>query len=207
MPPIYQHDPFLFIQGFLWQDAFWTDWFWIGFTTLCEGWVSALVALLYVWARTRKTQGLFRAALPAFITLLVAGVAANLLKEVFDTPRPLGVFDPGKVHVLLEPLRLNAFPSGHSATAAALAGWALLRWGRSAWPFLVLAFLGGLSRVMVGAHWTFDVLGGWTLGALCAFAVHAVGLFVARRRKSAEPPTTPAVDRSPEPRRGISSDA
>jgi undecaprenyl-diphosphatase len=36
-------------------------------------------------------------------------------------------------------------------------------WAASA---LVLAFLIGLSRVMLGVHWPSDVLAGWSFGAL-----------------------------------------
>lgn len=185
MPALYQHDPFLFLQGILSPHTAWIEAAWIVLTVSCEGWAMTLIALLFVYTRTRRLRGLVRATIPAFAALLLSGVVANVLKEIVHTPRPLGVLDPGQVHVLLEPLRLHAFPSGHSASAAALAAWALHRWGRPAWPLLVLAILGGLSRVAVGAHWTFDVLGGWAIGAASALAVRAVELHLARRRAPA----------------------
>ena len=77
------------------------------------------------------------------------------------------MYGPALVHVQLEPLFGGGFPSGHSASAAALAFFALARYGARAWPLLMLAFLGGVSRVYVGAHGVLDVLGGWTVGALC----------------------------------------
>jgi membrane-associated phospholipid phosphatase len=182
VPALYQHDPFLFLQGLLWHDAFWSDAIWVAATVACEGWAMTLISLLFVYSRTRRVRGLLLATLPALAALLLAGAAVQILKSMVGTPRPLAVLDPGQIHVLLEPLRSKAFPSGHSASAAALAAWALHRFGRPAWPLLILAFLGGLSRIYVGAHWTFDVLGGWAVGVLSALAVRGVETFLARRQ-------------------------
>jgi membrane-associated phospholipid phosphatase len=182
VPALYQHDPFLFLQGILSPHPAWIEAAWIVLTVSCEGWAMTLIALVFVYTRTRRLRGLVRATVPAFAALLLSGLVANALKETVHTPRPLAVLAPGQVHVLLEPLKLHAFPSGHSASAAALATWALCRWGRPAWPLLALAVLGGLSRVAVGAHWTFDVLGGWAVGVASALLVRAVELRLARRR-------------------------
>ncbi len=188
MPALYQHDPFLLLQGLLSPHVAWVEILWVVLTVACEGWAMTLIALLFVYTRTRRLRGLLRESIPAFAALLLAGLLANGLKELVHTPRPLAVLDPAQVHVLLEPLRLHAFPSGHSASAAALAVWALHRWGRPAWPLLVLAILGGISRVAVGAHWTFDVVGGWAIGALAALLVRALELRLARRRAAASWP-------------------
>lgn len=196
MPALYQHDPFLFLQGLLWSSSPWIDALWMAATVACEGWAMTLLALLFVYTRTRRLRGLVHATVPAFASLLLAGAVAQALKAIVDTPRPLAVFAPGQVHVLLEPLRLHAFPSGHSASAAALAAWAALTYRRAAWPLLVLAVLGGLSRVVVGAHWTFDVLGGWTVGALSAVVVVTAQRSWARRRKAARAAET-ATRREP----------
>jgi len=63
-----------------------------------------------------------------------------------------------------------SFPSMHSASAAALfislASEIKKRW---AWILaVVLTFLVGFSRLMVGMHYPTDVLAGWALGLLCA---------------------------------------
>jgi membrane-associated phospholipid phosphatase len=179
---LYQHDPFLWLQGVLWRDAFWWDALWMAATLLCTGWGMTLIALLFVQRRTGQWRRLVHRTVPAFAALLLAGAVVQILKAIIRAPRPLSVLDPARIHVLMEPLRLHSFPSGHSASAAALATWAALRYGRSAWPLGLLALAGGLSRVYVGAHWTFDVLGGWAIGALAALAVRRVELAIERRR-------------------------
>jgi membrane-associated phospholipid phosphatase len=182
VPALYQHDPFLAIQGLLWHQAFWSVAFWEAASTACEGWAMALIAFLFVYARTRELRGLLQRTLPFLALLLLVGILAQVLKAIVDTPRPLAVLGPAQVHVLLGPLLGQAFPSGHSASAAALAAYGLRRFGRSAWPLLLLAFVGGLSRVMVGAHWTFDVLGGWALGAVSAELVWRAERLLPRNR-------------------------
>ena len=77
-----------------------------------------------------------------------------------------------------------SFPSAHSANAMlTYVAMALLivrnerrrvYWAASA---LVLAFLIGLSRVMLGVHWPSDVLAGWSFGALWALLM----LWIAQR--------------------------
>ncbi len=190
MPALYQHDPFLLLQGILSPHTPWIEAAWIILTIACEGWVTALLAMVLVYAQTRRFRGLLRATVPAFASLLLAAALAQGLKELVHTPRPLAVFGPAQVHVLLEPLRLHAFPSGHSASIAALATWGLHRFGRGAWPLLLLAFLGGLSRVAVGAHWTFDVLAGWTVGVAAALVIRALELHLARRQAAQDRPAS-----------------
>jgi undecaprenyl-diphosphatase len=74
-------------------------------------------------------------------------------------------------HFHLAPTSTFAFPSGHTANATiAYFGAALLLaggarwWRRSVGAALTVAFLVGLSRVMLGVHWPADVVGGWAFG-------------------------------------------
>ena len=40
---------------------------------------------------------------------------------------------------------------------------------------LLLTFLIGLSRPMLGVHWPSDVIGGWSFGALWVLLIYAIG--------------------------------
>jgi undecaprenyl-diphosphatase len=151
-------------------------------TQACEGWAVALIGLAWLIWRERVRPGdglaglgrLVRAFLPLGLALVAVGFAVQGVKVLAHTPRPLAVYGPDAVHQLLEPLRQGGFPSGHSASAATLAGYGTSRYGRTAWPLWIFALLGGLSRIYVGAHWTLDVLGGLALGALFGWAAHAL---------------------------------
>jgi len=205
---LYAHDPFPWLQGLLWADTPLTDWLWLGTTWACTGWGMAAIALLFTWRRSRTARAtaglppppwwrggsaglLVWRTLPAFASLLLAGLVANTIKALVWAPRPqareaAALLEPGTFHVL-EVLRGHgSFPSGHSASAAALATWALLRYGWRGWPLLLLGILGGLSRVAVGAHWAIDVLGGWTVGVLGALAVWWLERAILRRKKTSD---------------------
>jgi len=147
----------------------------IALTIACEGWALALWVIAFVFARERSAREALRALLPAALALLLAGLAGRALKELWNVPRPLSVLGPDAVHVLLEPLRNRSFPSGHSASAAAVALFALRRYGSRAWPLVLLALGGGISRLYVGAHWTLDVLSGWAVGAIAGLAAEPAG--------------------------------
>ena len=115
--------------------------------------------------------------IPAFLITTVLGevVLVNAIKGVLDRVRP--TFDPAAAS--LGP----SFPSGHSATAAAL--WAavalvILRRRPPLARALVVAVAVGIavavatSRVMLGVHWLSDAVAGiafgWAWFAVCAIA-------------------------------------
>jgi len=98
--------------------------------------------------------------LGTFITAVWGtALATTLIKELIARERPL--------ERLVE-ISSHSFPSWHSSTSAALAvvlwAWLSPKYGRRAmliflWPFAI-----GLSRILLNAHWTSDVLAGWGLG-------------------------------------------
>jgi undecaprenyl-diphosphatase len=115
--------------------------------------------------------------IPAFLVTAVLGevVLVTAVKGMLDRVRP--TFDPAASS--LGP----SFPSGHSATAAAL--WAavalvILRGRPPLARALVVAFAVGIavavatSRVMLGVHWLSDAVAGlafgWAWFAACAIA-------------------------------------
>ena len=105
-----------------------------------------------------------------FITLLAAIVIAGL-KQFFNDPRPAGVLSVEEFHIIGDVLKKYSFPSGHTTTAFAMAGFVLLTYQsvilRS--TALVLAILAGFARISVGAHWPEDVFAGAALGLILAF--------------------------------------
>lgn len=99
------------------------------------------------------------------IMLLVSGGLNNILKFAFQWPRPFWV--DSTVGKLTEGTGFG-FPSGHAQNSASI--WGLLgtsvpkKWFR---VFVILIiFLIGLSRIVLGVHFTHDVLTGWLVGAI-----------------------------------------
>lgn len=108
--------------------------------------------------------------------LVIGGILVHILKELVDRPRPLGrmreLIKEGKVHinVIFEPLMEASFPSGHSQTvftAATVLGYIYKKY---IGIFFLIAFLSGISRIYVGAHYPLDVLAGGIIGVVISIA-------------------------------------
>ena len=133
--------------------------------------VAIAVAVLAVecW----MTVGDRRLAVASVVAVAVAGIAVALLKPLVGRPRPPTSVFSGESGF--------GFPSGHTTGATALAICAvavLLRVNHTqhARRALVAIAVGyaaivGVSRVALGAHRAFDVVGGWLLGSAIAIVI------------------------------------
>ena len=119
---------------------------------------SFLVALV-LWLRGHRHLPL------VFIAITMFGRAVSeLQKYLIARPRP-----DLETHLVV--VKTSSFPSGHANSSMiffltlALVSTTGTRWHRPAVAgAILLSFLVGLSRVMLGVHWPSDVVGGWALG-------------------------------------------
>jgi membrane-associated phospholipid phosphatase len=133
-------------------------------TQVGDGFVVALICILLLERFPQLTGH-------ALIALLLSLVLVGLSKDFWDSPRPLSVFDPGEVQISPPPLYHRSFPSGHTTTAT-IFGSLLVLYLRTKWRFIlgwVVLISGGISRIVVGAHFPVDVTAGFLLGLLITF--------------------------------------
>jgi membrane-associated phospholipid phosphatase len=131
-----------------------------------------------------------QAQVPAavLLVLVLGGLAVQLVKSLLGWSRPPAVLGAHELQVIGIVMHSRAMPSGHAALWAAVAvlgcglpvGPVLRAAGTAgtarravAMGLIVLAVVGALSRVVVGAHWPSDVAVGAGLGCLVSFAVAA----------------------------------
>ena len=122
---------------------------------------ASIVAAVWLWiAGHRHLPFVFVA-----ITMIGRG-ASELQKYVIARDRP-----DLETHLVV--VKTSSFPSGHANSAMifyltiALILTQGTRWrGPAVALAILLAFLVGLSRVMLGVHWPSDVIGGWAFGML-----------------------------------------
>jgi len=139
------------------------DTFWIGTTTLGDGLVVCVLVLPFV----RRKPELVWALL---VSLLLMALYVKGLKFFIHRDRPLTNLLGADFRIIGAPYRFNSFPSGHAAAAAMLAGIFCLFfkqvWVRVA--IIGLALMIGASRIVMGIHWTVDVLAGFLGGWMAA---------------------------------------
>ena len=149
--------------------------FWSAVTFLGDTAVVLALALL----AARRAPRLLWAMIPA---ALIATAWVHGWKQAYDERRPLATLERTEVKVIGPELRYGSFPSGHATTVFTAAAVCILglRLGFLWGSFLIgIAALVALSRVVVGAHWPLDVLGGAFGGWISA----ALGVVVAERWK------------------------
>ncbi|HBY07843.1 MAG TPA: phosphoesterase PA-phosphatase [Chloroflexi bacterium] len=99
------------------------------------------------------------------IMLMVSGTINSYFKWIFHLPRPFWYSTEVKAHAIETGF---GAPSGHSQNAVAV--WGLMASSiQKPWAWItavLLMFLIGLSRMVLGMHFYLDVLSGWLLGAI-----------------------------------------
>ena len=142
------------------------------------------------WERLRPRGPAMRAAaiIPGFIFAAVAasGLVVDLLKVLFGRTRPKLLFAGGAYDFGWLGLRSDdwSFPSGHAATAAAVATALWCLWPRPLYLYVAAAALVALSRVWIGAHYLSDVIAG---AAIAVAMTRALAFWLAPRRAIGKP--------------------
>ncbi len=150
---------------------------------------SLIVMILALIGRFVLPAGYYRRAsweltmLASFIFVGVGGpgLLANGLKRLFGRGRPAEFLEHGAFAFrrILNDSTFQSFPSGHSTTAMATAlvvGFVAPKFFQL---FLLIAVMTGFSRIVIGMHYPTDVVAGFALGCIGAYAVR--NFFAARR--------------------------
>jgi undecaprenyl-diphosphatase len=125
--------------------------------------------MLLVWWRARPADSARMAtALSVPLTVVVAYLANDVVKSIFDEQRPCQTLHTVTVESC-PALGDWSFPSNHAAIAGAAAAALVLADRRLfGWLAVPLALLMAASRVWIGVHYPHDVLVGLLVGALVA---------------------------------------
>jgi membrane-associated phospholipid phosphatase len=152
---VWNHDLFMVLNS---ANAGWAD----AVMGLISGFGDGLVIALII-----SCVMLFRLRLgiAALIAFAASGLIAQLLKRVFDMPRPPAVME--NVHLLGAALQSHSFPSGHATSCGVMLLMAFMLWKRDswqAWAFAALFALAAYGRVYGGVHFPLDVWIGVGIG-------------------------------------------
>jgi undecaprenyl-diphosphatase len=123
----------------------------------------ALVILPLFLKDQRKV--LFVIAL-SLITLTVGDASSNILKYLFQRPRPCHEFE--NIRLLVGCGGSFSFPSGHAVNAFAVAATFSYFLKRVTLPVFFIAAIVAFSRIYVGVHYPSDVIAGAIWGAMIA---------------------------------------
>jgi len=129
-------------------------------TGLGDGLVVALLCSLLMLFSLRD-------GMAGLIAFILSGLFAQLLKRIFDMPRPPAVLD--HVHVLGQTLTSHSFPSGHATSDGVMLMLALLFYSYRSmlgWLLAALFLLAAIGRIYVGVHFPLDVGAGLIIGML-----------------------------------------
>ena len=133
---------------------------------------GCLVAASLVWSLDRKN----RIAIPLLVgSTLLAGSVSGILKILVHRPRPFvdstTVADGVSLSEAVFHNFLQSFPSGHTATAFALAMGLSFLYSKGKPLFFFFAFLVGLQRIISQNHFPSDVIAGALVGVVSAQAM------------------------------------
>ncbi|MES2214089.1 MAG: phosphatase PAP2 family protein [Patescibacteria group bacterium] len=129
--------------------------------------LSPIVALCFLWKLPHERRKGF--VIVGLISAAVSYAIAKAVSHLYVDPRPFVV-----THVapLIPHAADNGFPSDHALLVGVVASVVSLydrRFGAVLW---FIAFLVGISRVIVGVHHLVDILGSFLIASVSSYVVY-----------------------------------
>lgn len=143
-----------------------------GLVAFLATWLPVLaftVFLVHLLFRNINFYGKIRfLAIPFLAAVFSRYIATEIIRFFYHRPRPYLVFED--IRVLIDK-KSGSFPSGHMAFIFAFAAVLYLkdkRWGA---VLFAVGIISGIGRIMAGAHYLTDILGGILIGLLIGWAI------------------------------------
>lgn len=149
--------------------------FFINYTFLGDG-IFAFCLIGYFFYRKRKDT-----AFALLLSFLLSGFIVQLIKNFVSAPRPKIFFENGQYLHFIDGVShggYSSFPSGHTATAFAIATVVVLMMKNKAWQIFILtaAALVGYSRIYLAQHFLIDVIIGSLIGSVAGIlSIYLIG--------------------------------
>lgn len=152
--------------SFILLNSYHTNWlntFFINYTNVGDGLFAIFISVILFFYKRKKQ------ALALLLSFLISGLLVQIIKNLVTSPRPRLFFTSGQYTQFIEGVTLSnnsSFPSGHTASAFAVATVLVLTMQNKAWqlPILFAATLAGYSRMYLAQHFLTDVMMGAFLG-------------------------------------------
>ncbi len=142
------------------------DWF-MPFMTELKNFTYVLIALgIWILWKDRKA-GLVFLVFTGLTLTMTDQLSSHFLKEIIGRVRPCHVLE--NVRMLTDCNTSYSFPSSHAVNIFAAAWFLAQPLGRAAPVFFGIAAIVAYSRVYIGIHYPFDVMGGAAIGLLIAW--------------------------------------
>jgi undecaprenyl-diphosphatase len=155
---------------------------WVLIPSLIGALLAAILALTFRPGMARRGLAeLAQVFAFVFVGVGFPGLAVAIGKRLLGRARPELMDSVGSwgFESFFNDHSYQSFPSGHTTTAFAMAFTVGFLERRAFPPLLIMAVMVGVSRVVLGAHYPTDVLGGAVAGMLLAYGTR--NFFAARR--------------------------
>ncbi len=125
-----------------------------------------------LWKEKNNAKRIYGASLVALAMILSRGIITEIIRLIYEKPRPFVALE--NVTALVNHSASNAFPSGHATLffALAFAVWYINK--KTGMWFVGIAIAMGVARVIAGAHWPLDIMGGAAVAAVSAFIIRKI---------------------------------
>jgi undecaprenyl-diphosphatase len=140
--------------------------------------VAIPLLLFWLWLLLYNGKRGKIAAIIMLVTLILTDViAAQVIKPFFGRLRPSRVMIDS-INLLVPRGGKFGFVSNHAANT--MAGATIILYFYRKWGYYAIAIslIVGFSRVYVGVHYPFDVIGGWLFGFSMAWTIISIWVFI-----------------------------